>query len=551
MTAGKDKLKVEFDEVIFSSPHLPSVENPVSAKIFVVLVALFFLLGAAFLLRLAFLQIVHGQSFAKRAEANYLRSQVEESERGLIYDRNGEIIAGNSFQNGKLARTYPDEGFLHILGFLRKDYPSEQRLGKGASGLEALYDDVLGGAPKRTIEEVDNQGIVLGAGVLENGKRGKNLLTSIDKGLQLELGKRLAETAISRNFRGGAGVFMNVRTGEILALGSVPDFNPNLFVRGIEKETLAGLAEHPGKPFFNRALSGLYPPGSIVKPVLAIAALNENLINPSQEIFSAGFISIPNQYDPLRPNIFPDWKAHGWVDMRKAIAVSSNVYFYAIGGGYEKQKGLGAEKINRYLKLFGFGERTGVDLPGEEIGYLPRPFLGRNDRPWSIGDTYNLSIGQGDILVTPIQMSVYASALASYGRIPHPHIVTGISEEATDAVEKFNYPPREALPLKQDFFQIVREGMRNAVLFGTAQGLSGFTFGVAAKTGTAEIGDTDRSHSWSIGFFPYDDPKIAFAVVMESGPRDNLVGATYVVSEVLRWIESVGFLSRLDGGIIN
>src|SRR3989344_5718810 len=152
---------------------------------------------------------------------------------------------------------------------------------------------------------------------------------------------------LERGFTGGAGVFIDVRSGEILALVSFPEFDPNLL-----NELAGKLLRDERKPFLNRAISGLYPPGSIVKPALAAAALAEHIITPDKKILSAGSIALPNPYDANRPNIFPDWKAHGWVDMRQALAVSSDVYFYEIGGGYQDQQGLGAWNIKKYLSLF-------------------------------------------------------------------------------------------------------------------------------------------------------------------------------------------------------
>lgn len=555
----KNKIRaIELDEILLDSQNIPAyskesfdgiVENPIPKTKFFFLGVFLLFFTAIFLFRIFILEIARGEAFFQRAEANRLEVIFEDTERGLIYDRSAEALAKNSEIGGKNIRVYPQEGFLHVLGFLTKDNANskDRNFGTGASGLEANYEEILKGAPKKRIEEIDSKGSVIGSGFLENGRAGNGIVSSIDKDLQFEVYKNVKNTAEAHGFDGGAAIFLDVRSGEILALLSVPEFDPNILLSGSDVKNVQGLLNNPGRPFFNRAISGLYPPGSIVKPAIAAGALAENIIDPEKKILSTGSISLPNPYDASRPNVFPDWKAHGWVDMRHAIAVSSNVYFYSIGGGFGDQAGLGVARIKKYLKLFGFGEKTGIDLGGEKEGYLPDEAQKKEGgRDWSIGDTYNLSIGQGDLLVTPLQMAVYAATVASKGTMPYPHLARAVVDENKKVLETFSYPAKKENILNKDIFRIVHESMREAVLSGTAKGLSGFSIPVAAKTGTAEVGDTNRVHSWSIGFFPYDNPRVAFAILMDSGPRSNLVGATFVAAETLRWMESTGFLSKLN-----
>ncbi|MEK7502964.1 MAG: penicillin-binding transpeptidase domain-containing protein, partial [Patescibacteria group bacterium] len=441
-------------------------------------------------------------------------------------------------------RRYPEEGFLHSIGFLtRKD---NIFLSTGASGLEALYDEILKGTPGKIIEEINAKDELVGSGFLVESRPGTGLMTSLDYGLQLKLSQSIKSTAETYGFKGGAGVVVNPKTGEVLALSSIPEFDPNILIENPKKEIVNALVNDPKKPFFNRAVSGLYPPGSIVKPAVAAAALAEGIIDSKKEILSSTPIVIKNPFSPDKPDIFPDWKQHGWVDMKKALAISSDIYFYTVGGGHESQKGLGVWNIEKYFREFGFGKKTGIDLPGEKDGFLPDPEKETGDgRRWGIGDTYHLAIGQGDLQVTPVQMAFYASLLAGSGEAMYPHLVESILNKDNNIAEKFSYSSHKVDGVSKEIFDEVREGMRDAVKYGTAVGLSGYGLDIAAKTGTAEIGNTGRVHSWSIGFLPYDNPKIAWAIVMENGPVANTVGATFVASQMLQWMIANNFLQSL------
>src|SRR3989344_3486780 len=510
----KQNKEIEFDEIFLDSQNAlgfnrlsreGSVERPISKELFTALGWVFIIILFFFLARAGFLQIIKGEDFYSRSENNYLRVISKELPRGLVYDRFGEILVKNDFKDGSWRRVYPDFGFFHALGFLsRAEYGTEfSGFGNGASGLEAAYDDILRGKPAKQIEEINKNGEVL-----------------------------------------GGGIFLDPKTGEVLALVSMPDFDPNILESG-DKNLIKKYLADPSEPFFNRAIAGLYPPGSIVKLALAAGALSEGIISPDKKILSAGSITLPNPYDPSRPNVFLDWKPLGWVDMREAIAQSSDVYFYEIGGGYQDQKGLGPWNIKKYLSMFGLAERSGIDLPGEKEGHLPDPYEKQGGRDWTIGDTYHIAIGQGNMVITPIAAASYVAAVANFGDMPYPHLVRARADLSGNTLETFLYPFKKQGVVSKEFLKIVREGMRSAVIYGTANGLGGLPLEIAAKTGTAEIGDTGKVNSWSIGFFPYEDPQIAFAVVMEAGPRENTIGATYVVSEVARWAADTGFLSKL------
>lgn len=550
--------EVDFDEILMDVRNIPgyhrgsfegSLENPIKKNIFVFLGFSFFLVSIVFLSRLGFLEIKKGDLYLNRAQTNYLREVVYEPERGIVFDRKkipltlNELTEETESKRERWIRGYPVEGFLHSIGFLsRKENPN---LAQGASGLELIYNDILKGLPGKFIEEVNSKGEIVSSGITENAKEGKNILLSIDSGLSLRLAHSIKNTAKTYGFNGGAAVVVNPKNGEVLALLSFPEFDPNILSKSPSSISIQGLVSDPKKPFFNRAVSGLYPPGSIIKPAIAAAALSEMVVDEKKEILSAEPIVIKNPYFPGRSDIFPDWKQHGWVDMKKALAVSSDIYFYEIGGGFGDQKGLGVRNILKYLEKFGFNSITGVDLPGEVKSVLPNPEKETSDkRKWGIGDTYHLSIGQGDIQVTPVAMVVYTSILANKGIFYSPHLVKSILGKNGELIEEFLYSKNE-IDVKKEVFGVVREGMRDAVKYGTAIGLSGYPIDIAAKTGTAEVGETGKVHSWSIGFLPYEDPKVAWTIIMEGGPIHNTIGATFVASEMIQWMVENKFLESL------
>lgn len=549
---------IDIDEVFIDGRNIPGyhreslegvLERPMGKRVFFALGVLFALSGIVFILRAGSLQILNADAFRERSMRNYLRFVEQPAERGLIYDRDGNVLAANEIQGlyavasstYYMIRRYPEQGFLHVLGFLRKD----ENVFGGVSGIEEQYDTPLRGVSGKRIEEVNVAGSVVSSGIRVAPQGGLGIITSLSRNLQQQLAQSIERVAQERGFSGGAGIVLDVSNGAILALVSVPEFDPNVFTEKLTQAKLDALVSDPGKPFFNRAVSGLYPPGSIVKPALAAGALAEHIIEPEKTILTNGRLVLENPYFPDKPSIFLDWKNHGLVDMRRALAVSSDVYFYTIGGGYGTQRGLGIANINRYLALFGFGEMTEIDLPGEKPGLLPNPESPARSRAWTVGDTYNTSIGQGDMLVTPIQMAVYAAALATGGTVFQPSLVQRTVDERKNTIQILVKAPRKSAILPKEIFRVVQEGMRDAVLYGTAQRLFSIPIRAAAKTGTAEIGKTGRVHSWSMGFAPSDQPKIAFVVLMENGSSQNLVGATAVASEMLGWISESRFLDSL------
>lgn len=324
---------------------------------------------------------------------------------------------------------------------------------------------------------------------------------------------------------------MDIKTGELLALTSYPEYNSTIISNGKDKKIINGYFEDKRKVFLNRPVSGLYTPGSIVKPFIAYGALVENIITPFKLILANGSISIPNPYFPEKKSIFKDHASFGYVDMKKAIAVSSDVYFYNIGGGFQDQKGLGIINIDKYARMFGIASKTGIDFGGDKEGIIPTPewksktFKGEI---WRVGDTYNTAIGQYGFQVTPLQMARAVAGIANDGIVPTPHLRL---DDTSFEVKK------STIPIDIDKIKIIKDAMRSVVTEGTGTALNLKSVKVAAKSGTAQIGvGNTNTNSWIIGFFPYDNPKYSFVILMERGPKIASGNATQVMSEVIDYM---------------
>ncbi len=337
--------------------------------------------------------------------------------------------------------------------------------------------------------------------------------------------KALAEQS---GYVGGAGAVMDIQTGELIAITSFPEYNQSVMALGKDATLIKEYMQSEGKPFLNRMTEGLYTPGSIVKPFLGLAALQEGIIDPYKTIFSSGELRVPNPYSPGQYTVFRDNDAHGAVDMRHAIAVSSNIYFYQIGGGFGDQKGLGIANIEKYTRLFGIGEKTGIDISGELVGTIPsvewkaQRFPGD---PWRVGDTYNTSIGQYGFQVTPIQMLRAVASIAARGTLVTPTIKKSVDGKPSLSTE---------LPFNDSQYTVIHDAMRLVVTEGTGGALLNPTVTVAAKTGTAQIKQNTRVNSWAIGFFPVEQPRYAFTVLMENGPKVSS-GAAHAMKPVIQW----------------
>lgn len=527
------------DEIFLDSSNLPDfdharlegrLEKPISDGSYVglsVSVALLFLIlfGKA-----VAVGIIGGEAYAAQSERNRLRPEVIFAERGAIVDRNGEVLASNAAgDDGFPVREYASPGFGHLLGYV--SYPKKDSSGnyyetviEGMAGAELAFEERLAGENGTLLVEENALGDVQSSGSIDPAVNGETIQLAVDSRVQSAFYDAISELADRIPYKGGTGVMMDVETGEIIALVSYPEYDPNVLSLGKDRAAIAGYNSNAREPYLDRAVSGLYTPGSIVKPMIAAAAMSDGIIAPETPIVSTGQLVVPNPYDPSKPTIFKDWKAHGATDMREAIAVSSDVYFYTIGGGFGSQKGMGIERLAQWYKTFGFTSATGIELEAEESGFVPTPAWKEEtyDEPWRIGNTYHTSIGQYAVQVTPLEAIRAVAAIANDGKLLRPTILKGQPAEG------------ESIAISRDALQVAREGMRLGVTEGTSVGLNALSYVKAAgKTGTAQLGvNNEYYNTWAVGFFPYDKPKYAYAVVMERGPAGTAIGGIYVMSQV-------------------
>lgn len=543
--------EIDPDEIFLDSSNLPGHESsqfegrvvPALSRRAALGVGLVFLLIAfVFGARAFSLEVLSGNSYAQISLENTLDHSILFATRGLILDRNGKELAWNEASNSSTTpyalRQYTTlPGFSTLLGYV--SYPRADQGGEwwreeysGMSGIELAFNHVLAGQNGSSMVETDARQQIQRENIVSPPQNGAELKLSVDADIQTKLYSLLSAHAKKQGFRGGAVVIMDVRTGQIIAMTSFPEYDNNGFTSGLVSAVRSAFND-PATPLLNRAVSGLYAPGSIVKPIFATAALSEGIISPDKKILSTGQISLPNPYDPEHPSIFRDWTVHGLIDMRTALAVSSDEYFYTIGGGYGDQKGLGIAKLDEYAKLFGLGTTTGIALRGEEGGVIPTPawkekVFGAND-PWRIGDTYHTAIGQYGFQLTPLQAVRYVAAIANGGKLLTPQLTASSTPQYTN------------LGIPDADFQVVREGMRLAVTSNRSDATVKFLnipgIEIAAKTGTAQLGfHNEFMNSWSVGFWPESDPHYAYAVVLEHANAGTLSGAAPGMLPFFQWL---------------
>lgn len=543
---NKKNREIAPDEIFIDSHNLPEfdtqqfegrLERPISKLSLILIVAFFLLILTSFGVKVWALQIKDGEIYSERSENNRLRHTPIFAARGVIYDRNGVELAWNapSDDSDISLRKYTEEpGLSHVIGYVQ--YPSKDSAGfyyredfEGVDGVEKYYNSLLSGKNGIRLVEVDAHGKVHSHNVMQPAKEGDSLNLSIDSRVQSQMYKAIQNISETVGFKGGAGVIMDVTNGEVIAITSYPEYSSEVMSSRTDKEKVQSYLTSPDKPFLDRAIDGLYTPGSIVKPFMAVAALNEKIISPSKKILSTGSIEIQNQYYPELKTIFRDWKAHGWVDMRRAIAVSSDVYFYEIGGGYKGEKGLGISNIEKYMKLFGFAEKIENSFFSGAEGVIPNPEWKKENfdgEVWTLGNTYHTSIGQYGFQTTAIQSVRALAGIVNDGLIRDPSIVKG---EAGKVIRNIDIP--------SEYFTVAKEGMRLGVQEGTGMSLSVPYVKVASKSGTAELGSIkDKVNSWMTGYFPYENPRYVFAILLEQGSVHNLVGAGAAMRQVLDWM---------------
>jgi len=545
---------------------------------------------------LGYYQIVKGDYFFKKSRLNYLRIIPQKSLRGIIYDRHHQALVKNtlSFQaclfphtpqrqkvlsalsrvlqvekkilednfhkniiapfipvpvytfssvdkairleekniEGLIIKVVPQRevvspfalaqvvGYVQsmpkALSYLRK-YGFKTYQDFGISGLEAYYDDYLRGKEGGVQVEVNSRGEVRGVLGKVKPQKGKDLFTSLDLRMQ-DLAYRLLEEKRQR----GVILLMDPYSGEIMVMVSYPSFNAN---RISDAAYFRRLLRNSGYPFLNRSLQGEYPPGSVFKPVVALAALEKKKVSLATKFFCDGTFN-------FKGTKYRCWSVHGWQSLLGALAVSCDIYFYNLG------LRVGVEPIVYYARMLGLGALSGVDLPQERRGLLPSPAWKRHKRhqSWYKGDTINLSIGQGYLLVTPLQIARLMSVFANGGYLVRPHLVRKI-ESVSLGVKK------EKLHLNPAGLRWVRKGMRFVVSRenGTAHILEDLGLEIAGKTGTAQT-SAGPSHGWFGGFFPYHNPKYVIVVFLENGKSSH--NACILAKEFLKEAKDKGWLSN-------
>lgn len=440
----------------------------------------------------------------------------------------------------------------HILGFTGRvsgeDAAADPSLSYedvvGKAGVEAYYDEILRGGKGKKIIEIDSRGVQTRFRMTQDPVGGDSIRLALDGNLQAFAYETLDR--FTKGIHAASVVVLDSRNGAVRTLVSFPGFDINKFGSSMRREEFDQILTHPLKPLFNRAIAGEYPSGSTIKPLFGAAALQEGIIDPAKKIYDEGFIEIPNPYRPGETAIFRDWKKHGWVDFEDAIAQSANVYFYMIGGGYEDQQGLGIGRLAHYAKLFGLGSKLGVDLPGEKPGFIPDPETKKITEPddpvWRIGDTYNVSIGQGGVEVTPLQITVVTAAIANGGTLWRPYVLEAILDSRGNESKAADPFAIRTSMVDKRHLDRVRDAMRTTVTSGTARMLSDIPLNIAGKTGTAQAG-SGKPHAWVTAFAPLENPEIAITVMVEHAGEGSTV-AVPIMHEILSWYYQNRFLNE-------
>ncbi|MGQ9473942.1 MAG: penicillin-binding protein 2 [Candidatus Caldatribacteriaceae bacterium] len=543
--------------------------------------------------RLWYLSVLQGEWYKERSERNWVRVISLQSLRGSIYDRNGNILAEDSprfrlvllegsmdfeearkkvkeilqreirekpreiapgevvllenlsleevikveeAQNslpGILVDSYPrrmypgGETFSHVVGYVGRITSEELRslasIGYeawdqvGKEGIELFYESVLRGEKGYRKIEVDALGRV--RRVIENrpARFKHSLVITLDKEFQ-----EYCYTLLGN--QRGAIIVGKPSSGEILVLISKPGFDPNALVDGLSAEEWSNLSQNEGKPFTNRALQASYPPGSIFKLLVAIAALEEGIVSSRDTFFCPGFFEYNGK-------LYYCWNraGHGMVNIERAIAYSCNVFFYNVA------LRLGPEKIANYAQDFGLGTKSSLDLPRVKSGFVPTPIWKKQAKQevWYPGDTLNFSIGQGYLLVTPLEIYQMLCGIANRGKIYKPHLLKGILDENGNWVQKAEGVIEKELKIRENTWNILIDGMRGVVKEGTGHLCKDVAVELAAKTGTAQ-NPHGKDHSWFGGFFPVDKPEVAFLVFVENG-GDGSGEAARIARELINW----------------
>lgn len=540
--------------------------------------AIVFLAGLA-VIRLFSLQIVSGPENRIASDQNRISYRTIHASRGVIYDRSGKILARNApgfrltkgdkttflesntaldllnkglaFEDkegelGKLEidsiRDYPyGAAGAHALGytseisqteissdnFKKANYKLGDRIGR--IGVESQYQSRLRGSDGQRLVEVDATGTLIRVLGDKQPTPGTSLRLSLDADLNKRIYDALSAQIQKIGAKAGAAVAEDPRTGQILALTSYPAFDPNIFSRGADEAAIGKVITDDTHPLFDRAVAGTYPPGSVFKLATTYAALSSGKIKPDTTFVDTGQIFLGTFQ-------FANWyfteygRTEGEVDLTRAIKRSNDTYFYHVG------QVVGEQAIATYAKKLGLGERTGIDLPGEETGLIPDDAWKRANigEPWFPGDTLHMAIGQGFVLTTPIQIANLTATVAGGGMLLRPHLLQAEVDEGGKVIKKYDDQKIAGNIIPPDQIAVIKEGMREAC----AQGGTGWPFfdfkktTVGCKTGTAEFGE--KPHAWFTIFAPFDNPQIVLTIIIENGGEGSSVSGP-VARQIFDW----------------
>lgn len=582
-------------------------------------VAAYFILvvGLVMSARVIWLQGIKGEYWRAVAEGNRIRLEISSAQRGLIVDRNGQILVRNSpsfsiivvpadlpkdenerqvvlndilalvpaelvsapelkklsqvsylpqvvasgiphdlamrlmaiLNQRKGVRIEPvtqrdyvagpaDTHMMGYVGFLspeeyeakKDEYQYNDNIGK--AGLELSYEKYLRGVAGYKQVEVDARGQERKIYATQKPIPGDKLVLSIDQDLQNIFYDSL-QAVLKNTNRGGSAIALDPTNGAVLALVSYPSFDGNIFTSKHDNKEINRILNDAARPMYFRPIAGEYPPGSTIKPFYAAAGLKEGVITTKTTVLSTGGLYLGKQF-------FADWKAggHGVVDVYKAIAESVNTFFYLLGGGREGQTGLGVSGLTKYLNAFGFGQDLLIDVPGSRNGFVPSlaSKLKETGERWYRGDTYNLSIGQGNLLVTPMQLAAAYGALATDGTEYEPRVVDKIIKPDNETITTQSKVVRK-FDLSPEILQAIQKGMRQTVVAGSARSLGIVSMPVSGKTGTAQTGIGNRTHAWFAGYAPSDKPRIVVVVMVEQGGEGSSISVP-IAKKAFEWYAS-------------
>ena len=434
-----------------------------------------------------------------------------------IIEEQKELYPGVMIENTPIRDYVLKQEGAHTFGYVSEINDEELKEKKadgyksgdiiGKFGLEKIYDTYVRGEDGGDQVEVD----VSGKPVKRLGRKvpvpGDDLVLTIDKDLQTAAEKAVDDRLAAIHASAAAAVVLNPQTGEVLAMVSRPAFDPNLFAHGISSKDWAKLNNNPFHPMDNKTISGEYPPGSTFKIVTGTAALTEGKVAPEEKIFDSG-------HHWIIPKGNAEGEALGWINFQEALAHSDNVYFYEMGNR------LGIDLLEKYARMFGLGQRTGIDLPYEAKGLVAnREYKKKNfeDGDWYLSETFDAAIGQGFNLVTPLQAAMVMGEIAADGKRYKPHLVSRIQTQDGDVIKEFQPERLSELQVPANVIKLVQEGLHDVTKFGTAAStFRGFPVDIAGKTGTAE-NSQGRDHGWFVAYGPFDNPNIVVAVIVEQG----------------------------------